>query len=61
MGIIKTIKECESCAERREKIKATMAAIVDWVRNPGTVPSPMSRNIPTAQTGGGPRPKPERR
>jgi hypothetical protein len=38
--------ECEGCAERREKIKAHLKAIAEWLKNPGTAPNPLSSKMP---------------
>lgn len=51
-------KDCEGCAERREKIKATMQAIADWARDPAHNPNPLRRSLPTVQTSA-PRPRPK--
>ena len=48
---------CQGCAERREKIKATMMRIAEWARSPQTKPSPLSPLRPTVQTTP-PRPRP---
>jgi hypothetical protein len=33
--------DCEGCAERREKIKAHMKAITEWIKNPAGSPNPL--------------------
>lgn len=38
--------DCEGCAERREKIKAHMKAIAEWIKNPTGSPSPLSSRLP---------------
>ncbi len=48
---------CKGCAERREKIKATMMRITEWARSPQMKPSPLRHSPPTVQTSG-PRPRP---
>ena len=40
--------DCEGCAERREKIKAHMRAIAEWIKNPAGSPSPLSIKSPPA-------------
>lgn len=40
--------ECEGCAERREKIKAHLKAISDWLKNPAGSPPPSSIKPPPA-------------
>ena len=48
---------CKGCAERREKIKATMMRIAEWARSPQTKSSPLRHSLPTVQTTP-PRPRP---
>jgi hypothetical protein len=40
--------DCPGCAERREKIKAHMKAIAEWVKNPSGSPSPLATKPPPA-------------
>ena len=56
--------DCPGCAERREKMKATMAALVGWVTraSPASAPPPTAgtAKIPVVQTSA-PRPPPVRK
>lgn len=38
--------DCPGCAERREKIKAHMKAIAEWIKNPTGAPRPLAGKIP---------------
>jgi len=40
--------DCEGCAERREKLKAHLKAIAEWIKNPSGSPSPLSIKLPPA-------------
>jgi hypothetical protein len=40
------VTECVGCAERREKIKAHMKAMIEWVKNPSGMPNPTSLKVP---------------
>lgn len=39
--------DCPGCAERREKIKAHMKAIAEWIKNPTGSPSPLAGKPPS--------------
>lgn len=45
---------CKDCAERREKIKAHMKAIAEWIKNPSGSAIPLIGNMqpPTPQIRG---------
>lgn len=38
--------DCPGCAERREKIKAQMKAMIEWAMNPDKTPNPTSIKLP---------------
>ena len=65
MDIIRTIKDCEGCAERREKIKATMNAIINWASRPRPLapgePSPTLTQSPPVVQQSPPRPRTTKR
>jgi hypothetical protein len=41
------MRECKGCAERREKLKAHMQALLEWAKNPRGAPDPSSLKRPT--------------
>ena len=46
---------CRGCAERREKIKEHLQAVVEWIKNPTASSKPLSLNPPpTPQVHGRP-------
>jgi len=39
--------DCKGCAERREKVKAHIKAMLDWAKNPAGRPDPSAMKRPT--------------
>jgi hypothetical protein len=40
--------DCNGCAERREKLKAQFAALIQWAKNPAGAPNPSPIKTPPA-------------
>jgi hypothetical protein len=45
MGVIDDLKNCKSCAERREKMKQYFGKVQDWARHPFGAP-PFPEDLP---------------
>jgi len=52
------ILDCPGCAERREAIKAKMAALIEWAKNPMGTPNPTPLKLPPTPQIHGRRPPP---